>query len=979
MNIKDYKNAYDGIRATKSLKKRVMDAAEQADEDPHRDGVPRKNRKRTILLSVLGGAAGIAAAFAFIIFGSGFFRNLFSEDRSIVVTVSERPDPIDYSALAPRKEAVGELSSPKLRRTLDNVYETMPALTVDEAERTMPFRTKFVTFPDTLTEAAGKEAFAEWIGRFISLPPYYTFYNNPNLLSYVVYFDISEEKARELLRAAGGFTEDEIEAVAARKEELCRRLFINDELPMCTYNEREGYLFYTVENLYEMPSEPLAELFRQEGYTASEPPEPMNALREWANTLEDPIYSAAVERKCLLVSAALFEDGKPSLPEDSILNAIYDPAVSDFNETLDFNGVKIYNYVLKLVKDQAPDDLVYRTAVIGANSEPNGGTIPNYRRLLTIRNLGITEEMLGEALDMINRHYYGQTGEIFYPEEALQTILYGTDEEFYAMFVSPYTLRSQENPVGTLWLSGATIYNKSVSAWLEYGDLSEKYLRTVEEALDGMQKEFFRQKITYYREIRLLTAEKLDGGAMAADEALIELPELPETLRPVLAFERYGDLSGAGIYNATLTELASYHISGDSLLDTIRTMIDEHEELQAYEYKAPLLRKAYLYLWHTDGVNLYCDEYLETLDLFMTSNYTARTDGRTLYIGYGNADLPDWANAKAFTDYAAEHHLIRTAPYSEYPSAEPQTGTHTFHTPSSVFLTVNPNPILPNAAERGIWACAGFGHDPWLKQEHFGLDFAVAAGDEIAAIADGFVIHAGEKGDFGQCVILDHGNGMQSIYAHCSALSVTTGETVKAGTIVAAVGSTGYSTGPHLHFEIRQNDVPIDPTPYLNSEAKIIPDLSALSDEPRTFEVLPDQPSVITVNYSERLSAESKRLCTGVMLTAPEGSAIAAIADGTVAAIQNDEQFGVMVSIEHGEGYEICSRYASCADIQVKVGDPIRKGEVFAAVGETGQLFFELDSGGAPFDPTPYLDGTESASEMIAAQIHKYEERKSGT
>ncbi|MDE7233618.1 MAG: M23 family metallopeptidase, partial [Ruminiclostridium sp.] len=213
-------------------------------------------------------------------------------------------------------------------------------------------------------------------------------------------------------------------------------------------------------------------------------------------------------------------------------------------------------------------------------------------------------------------------------------------------------------------------------------------------------------------------------------------------------------------------------------------------------------------------------------------NYTARTDGKTLYIGYGNADLPDWANAKAFTDYAAEHHLTRTAPYSEYSKpADVQTATQTFTTPSSVSLKVNPNPILPNAEERGIWACAGFGFDPWLRQEHAGLDFAAATRDEIAAIADGVVTHAGEKGDFGQCVILDHGNGMLSIYAHCSNLYVTEGETVETGTIIAAVGSTGYSTGPHLHFEIRQNDVPIDPTPYLNGEAEIIPDLTMLSDE----------------------------------------------------------------------------------------------------------------------------------------------------
>lgn len=834
MNIKDYKNAYDGIRATKTLKKRVMEAAEQADEDPHRSRLLQKNRKRTILLSVLGGAAGVAAAFAFIIFGSGFFRNLFAEDRSIVVTVSENPDPIGFSALAPKKETVGALSSPKLDVSPD-VYETMPALPIGEADRTLPFRTKFLSFPDALTKAAGAEAFAEWIDHFSSLPPYYSFYNNPNLLSYVVYFDISEEKASELLLAAGDFTEDEIKAVAARNEELCRRLFVSDALPMCTYNEREGYLFYTVENLYEMSSEHLAELFRQEGGTFSEPPEPMLLLLEWANSLGDPVCAAAAERKSLLVSAALFEDGMPPLPEDSFLNAIYDPAASDFSETLDFNGVKIYNYVLKLVQDCAPDEETLLSAINGSVGEPNEKTIPSYRRLLTIDGLNITEEMLGEALDMINRHYYGQTGEILYPEEALRSILYGTDE---VEFVSPYTFRSEENPVGSIWLSGADIYAAPVSEWLEYRDLSEKYLRQIESALDGMQKEFFRQKITYYREIRLLTAEKLDGGAMAADEALIEQPELPETLRPVLAFEEYElgsaetvPLSGAGIYNAALTELARLKVGGDSLLETVRRMIDEHSELQAYEYKAPLLRKAYLYLWHTDHVNLYCDEYLETLDLFMTSNYTARTDGKTLYIGYGNADLPDRSNAKALIEYAAEHHLTRIAMYSEYPSADAPPATHTFHTPSSVFLTVNPNPILPDAAERGIWACAGFGYDPWLKQDHAGMDFAAAEGDGIAAIADGIVTHAGKKGDFGQCVILDHGNGIQSIYAHCSELYVTEGETVEAGAILSAVGSTGYSTGPHLHFEIRRDGTPIDPTPYLNGEAEIVPDLTALPDE----------------------------------------------------------------------------------------------------------------------------------------------------
>lgn len=843
MNIKEYKNAYDGIHATRSLKKRVMDAAERADEEPRRTGA-RKDGKRRILLPVLGGAAGIAAAFAVIVFGGGFFRSLFSEEREIVVTAPEMPDPVGFSALAPTKQTIGELSSPKLNPSPD-VYETMPALPLGEEERTRPFRTNFRTFPDALTEAVGESAFAEWIDHFSALPPYYTFYNNPNLLSYVVYFDISEEKARAILEKAGGLTEDEIGAVAGRKEELCRRLFVNDEIPLVTCAEQEGYRFYTVENLYETSSERLAALLRREGYTASEPPEPMFDLLRWAqSSFEDSVYGAAAERKSLLVTAALYEDGLPSLPEDSFLHEIYDPAVSDFGETLDLNGVTIYNYVLKLVKDHAPDDAAYESAVTGAASEPNRGTIPSYRRLLALESLNITPEMLGEALDMIDRHYYGQTGERLYSDEALGAILYGTDEEFEETFLSPYTFCSEENPVGSLWLSGAEIYEAPVSAWLEYGDLSEEYLWRVEDALDGMAKKFFRRKIEYYREIRLLTAESLDGGAMAADEALTEMPALPETLLPTLAFEQYGEtnVSAAGIYHATLTELARIKIDGRELLDFVRRMIEEHPELQSYAYQAPLLRKAYLYLWHTDSVNLYCDEYLKTLDLFMQTNYSVRTDGKTLYIGYGNGDLPDWANESPLLEYAAAHHLTRTAPYSEYQApAETKTATvRDFTGESALYLAVSPNPILPNAAERGIWVCAGFGYDPWLEQEHSGIDFAAATGDGVAAIAEGTVTRAGEQGDLGLCVILDHGNGLTSLYAHCAELYVTAGQAVQKGELLAAVGSTGFSAGPHLHFEMREDETPIDPLPYLNGEKEIESDPALVKSE--SYYPLSDDP-----------------------------------------------------------------------------------------------------------------------------------------
>ena len=98
---------------------------------------------------------------------------------------------------------------------------------------------------------------------------------------------------------------------------------------------------------------------------------------------------------------------------------------------------------------------------------------------------------------------------------------------------------------------------------------------------------------------------------------------------------------------------------------------------------------------------------------------------------------------------------------------------------------------------------------------HAGIDFAVDYGFPIAAAAAGQVIFADWYGGYGNAVILDHGGGLTTLYAHTSELLVQEGDWVNAGTIVATVGSTGYSTGPHLHFEVRQEGEPVDPMQYL--------------------------------------------------------------------------------------------------------------------------------------------------------------------
>ncbi len=99
---------------------------------------------------------------------------------------------------------------------------------------------------------------------------------------------------------------------------------------------------------------------------------------------------------------------------------------------------------------------------------------------------------------------------------------------------------------------------------------------------------------------------------------------------------------------------------------------------------------------------------------------------------------------------------------------------------------------------------------------HKGLDIATSSGTTIAAAAGGTVIFSGwDSYGLGYCVKISHGNGVTTVYGHCSKLYVTSGQTVSAGEAIAAVGSTGNSTGPHLHLEIRVNGTPQNPQLYL--------------------------------------------------------------------------------------------------------------------------------------------------------------------
>jgi murein DD-endopeptidase MepM/ murein hydrolase activator NlpD len=117
------------------------------------------------------------------------------------------------------------------------------------------------------------------------------------------------------------------------------------------------------------------------------------------------------------------------------------------------------------------------------------------------------------------------------------------------------------------------------------------------------------------------------------------------------------------------------------------------------------------------------------------------------------------------------------------------------------------------------WVTSAFGVrlDPYTAERtmHCGLDIANAAGTPVLSPSDGVVIFDGTEGGYGNVLVLDHGYGVRTRYGHLAKIFVKLGDHVKRGQKVAAIGNTGRSTGPHLHYEVRVNGIPEDPRKFI--------------------------------------------------------------------------------------------------------------------------------------------------------------------
>ncbi len=126
------------------------------------------------------------------------------------------------------------------------------------------------------------------------------------------------------------------------------------------------------------------------------------------------------------------------------------------------------------------------------------------------------------------------------------------------------------------------------------------------------------------------------------------------------------------------------------------------------------------------------------------------------------------------------------------------------------FMQSNPN-LMPVAG----WITSDFGmrKAPYsgAYRMHYGLDIASPVGTPVKAPADGKVLYADFRGGYGRLIVLDHGYGLTTVYGHNSQIFVKEGDEIKRGTTIAAVGSSGSSTGPHLHYEVHVDGIPADP------------------------------------------------------------------------------------------------------------------------------------------------------------------------
>lgn len=235
-----------------------------------------------------------------------------------------------------------------------------------------------------------------------------------------------------------------------------------------------------------------------------------------------------------------------------------------------------------------------------------------------------------------------------------------------------------------------------------------------------------------------------------------------------------------------------------------KNIINEDTVIENLKSNAKKIYKVYeVYDTTDESTAIYVNSEEEANNLIDTlkSDYSKVTDNLAITVLYLEEPVSEEsiANAKAsINSKLTEEQETKVAEEEEIES----------HTVNGIYLA-----CLPVSTGH---VSSRFGSRESIRDHvHKGLDIAASYGTDIKAVADGTVIFSGVSSGYGNFIKIDHGNNVVTCYGHCSKLLVSVGQKIKAGDVIAKVGSTGNSTGNHLHFEIRINDVQVNPEKYL--------------------------------------------------------------------------------------------------------------------------------------------------------------------
>lgn len=229
-----------------------------------------------------------------------------------------------------------------------------------------------------------------------------------------------------------------------------------------------------------------------------------------------------------------------------------------------------------------------------------------------------------------------------------------------------------------------------------------------------------------------------------------------------------------------------------------------------------------------------------------------------------------------------------------------------------------------------------------ITQSHCGIDYPGEIGDNIYAAADGEVTSIERTSHYGLTITIKHNKQFGTMYAHLDNVAVEEGDRISQGDVIGYMGSSGWSTGPHLHFTLHKDGAPVDPHIYLGDPIQLIhPTGDVYSDDDILF------------GYGEYEGHK------GIDYSGKKGQDVVAAASGTVSLAGWNEGYGNCVIIDHRNGYQ--TLYGHLDEIKVKVGDTITTGHLIGTMGSSGvvtgvQLHFELLKDNLNLNPADYIN-----------------------